>query len=256
MKLEEAHLSAPLRTKLAHQDEIVDDEIVGKGERDQRYDDDGAVAEAPLLTSCDQNRDRSADRFPWIVHDTVSRSSSEDNAADRSPLHASDVTSMHSDDLTDYEFARVNTQASCTMTSRQSMECEDDQSATDASIMQQKDDGVTVAALHIAQSNLSELRNEVSVPDDKADTERQDLPSGRRSRSRSSSSSGHSDTPEQAMSNTDDLTKIIRLLEQREDEFEYQAEDIVSPREREEELGQHELAMARETDGCSDAATG
>ncbi|XP_012227676.1 uncharacterized protein [Linepithema humile] len=246
VKLEEAHLPAPFRTKLAHQDEVDDNDeiVVQKGERDQRYDDAGAVTEAPLLTtSCDANRDRPADRFPWIVHDTVSRSSSEDNnAADRSLLHASDVASTHSDDLTDYEFARVNAQSSRMMTSRQSMECENDQPATSVSIKQRKDDGAPVATLHIAQSNLSELRNEVSVPDDKADTERQDLPSGRRSRSRSNSSgssgssgSGHSDTPEQAMSNTNNFT----------DDFEILAMGIVSPREKEEE---HELAMAREID--------
>lgn len=240
MKLEEAHLPAPFRTKLAHQDEINDNKIVRKVACDQQYDDDvSAVSEAPLLMSSDANQDRSTGRFPWIVHDTVSRSSSEDDAADRSPFHASDV-STHSDDLTDYEFARVNAQSSCTITSRQSMECESDQPTTDISIKQQKDDETTISALHIAQSNLSELRNEVSVPDDKADTERQDLSSGRRSRSRSnsSSSSGHSDTPEQAMSNMNNFT----------DEFEILAMGIVSPREREEELGQHELAMSRETD--------
>lgn len=254
MKLEEAHIPAPLGTKLAHKDEVGDDEIVRKDAPVQRYDDDDAVAETPLLTSCDDlDEDRLVVRFPWEERDTISENSHDDNAADRSPDHStSDITlTKPSDDFSDQvEFACINAQPSCAMAFRQSAE-HDYPAASILSIntyhARQQQDNEATAALRIAQSNLSDLHNEVSVPDDKADTERQDLPSGRRSRSRSdsssSSSSGHSDTPEQAM-NANDFS----------DEFEILAIGIVSPQEKREEL-RHESATTSETDR-SDAATG
>ncbi|KMQ92984.1 phd finger protein 21a, partial [Lasius niger] len=254
VKLEEAHIPAPLGTKLAHKDEVGDDEIVRKDAPVQRYDDDDAVAETPLLTSCDDlDEDRLVVRFPWEERDTISENSHDDNAADRSPDRStSDITlTKPSDDFSDQvEFACINAQPSCAMAFRQSAE-HDYPAASILSIntyhARQQQDNEATAALRIAQSNLSDLHNEVSVPDDKADTERQDLPSGRRSRSRSdsssSSSSGHSDTPEQAM-NANDFS----------DEFEILAIGIVSPQEKREEL-RHESATTSETDR-SDAATG
>lgn len=258
VKLEEAHISAPLGTKLAHKDEVGDDEIVREDAPVQRYDDDDAVAETPLLTSCDDlDEDRLVVRFPWVEHDTISENSHDDNAADRSPVHsASDITLIKpSDDFSDQiELTCVNTQSSRAMAFRQSVE-NDYPAASVFSINTyhaRQDNEVMAAttAMRIAQSNLSDLRNEVSVPDDKADTERQDLPSGRRSRSRSdsssstSSSSGHSDTPEQAM-NANNFS----------DDFEILAIGIVSPQEKREKLRRHESATASETDR-SDAATG
>ncbi|KAM0735542.1 PHD finger protein 21A [Formica fusca] len=256
VKLEEAHIPAPLGTKLAHKDEVGDDEIIREDAPVQRYDDDDAVAETPLLTSCDElDEDRLVVRFPWVERDTVSENSHDDNAADRLPVRSiSDITLIKpSDDLPDQvELTCVNAQSSCTMAFRQSIE-NDHPAASVLSIntyhaRQQQDNETTAAAMRIAQSNLSDLHNEVSVPDDKADTERQDLPSGRRSRSRSgsssSSSSGHSDTPEQAM-NANNFS----------DDFEILAIGIVSPQEKREELRQHESATANETDR-NDTATG
>lgn len=257
MKLEKAHISAPLGTKLAHKDEVGDDEIVREDAPVQRYDDDDAVAETPLLTSCDDlDEDRLVVRFPW-EHDTISENSHDDNAADMLPVcSTSDITLIKpSDDFSDrIELTCVNTQSSRAMAFRQSVE-NDYPAASVFSIntyhaRQQQDNEVATTAMRIAQSNLSDLRNEVSVPDDKADTERQDLPSGRRPRSRSgsssstSSSSGHSDTPEQAM-NANNFS----------DDFEILAIGIVSPQEKREELRQHKSATASETDR-SDAATG
>ncbi|XP_076759980.1 uncharacterized protein LOC143428753 isoform X2 [Xylocopa sonorina] len=109
------------------------------------------------------------------------------------------------------------------------------------------------ASLCNAQSNYLELRNEVSVPDDKADSERQDLSSGRRSTSSSSSSSSSStsdsDTPEQAMSNS------VKYSRRRLTGNEYKERlgiNAVSP-ESMQVLEQFESAML-ET-GCSNAAT-
>lgn len=231
MKLEEAHISAPLRTKLAHKDEVCDDddddEIAREDSpRGEQYDDGDAVAEAPLLTSCDSEEDRLVIRVPWLTDD------SENVCNDDNVVNKASVRRLSDGGDYGYELACINPRSSVTL--RHSAEREDDRLTTAA------------AALRIAQNNLSELRNKISVPDDKADTERQDLPSGRRLRSRSnsnsSSSSGHSDTPEQAM-NVNDLS----------DEFNILAMGLVSPGERGEELEQiGESATASE----ADAATG
>lgn len=237
MKLEEAHISAPLRTKLAHKDEVGDDEIAREDSPcDEQYDDGDAVgdAEASLLTSCDLDEDRLVIRVPWLADDSENICNKN-----KAPVRRlSDTALMQSGDYDDYELARINPRSSVTL--RLSAEREDDRLTTTTA-------AAATTALHIAQNNLSELRNEVSVPDDKADTERQDLSSGRRLRSRSnsssSSSSGHSDTPEQAM-NVNDLS----------DDFNILAMSLVSPGERGEELEQvgDESATASE----ADAATG
>lgn len=237
MKLEEAHISAPLRTKLAHKNEVDDDEDEIAREdspRDEQYDDGDAVAEAPLLTSCDLDEDRLVIRVPWLA-DGSENTCDDDNVANKAPVRRfSDAALTQSDD---YELARIDPQSSVTL--QYSAQRENDRLTTTAA--------AAITALRIAQNNLSELRNEVSVPDDKADTERQDLPSGRRLRSRSnsnsSSSSGHSDTPEQAM-NVNNLS----------DDFNILAVSLVSPGERGEELEQvgDESATASE----ADAATG
>lgn len=243
MKLEEAHISAPLRTKLAHKDEVGDDdddEIAREDSpTDEQYDDGGAVAEAPLLTSCDIDDDRLVIRVPWLTDDSENVC---DNVASKTPVRRlSDPTSTQSSDYADYELVRVDPRSSETL--RHSAEREDDRSTTTTTMM-----AAAAAALRIAQSNLSELRNEVSVPDDKADTEKQDLSSGRRLRSRSnstsSSSSGHSDTPEQAM-NVNDLTDEFNILAKM---------GLVSPGERDEELEQ--VGDESATTSEADAATG
>ncbi|XP_077264852.1 uncharacterized protein LOC143898926 isoform X1 [Temnothorax americanus] len=239
VKLEEAHIPAPLRTKLAHKDEVSDDddEIAREDSpRNEQCDDGGAVAEAPLLTSCDLDEDRLIIRVPWLADDS-GNACDDDNVTNKALVRRlSDVALTHSDDYAGYELARVNPKSSVIL--RHSGEREDDRLTATATV---------AAALRIAQNNISELRNEVSVPDDKADTERQDLPSGRRLRSRSnsssSSSSGHSDTPEQAM-NVNDLSDNFNIL----------AMGFVSPEGRSEELEQvdDESATASE----ADAATG
>lgn len=232
MKLEEAHIPAPLRTKLAHKDEVGDndddDEIAREDSpSDEQYDDGGAVVKAPLLTSCDTDNDRMVISLPWLTDDSEN-ACDDDNIASEEPIRH---LSTQSDDYTDYEFVHVDPRSSVTL--RHSAERENDRSTI-----------TTTAALRIAQSNLSELRNEVSVPDDKADTEKQDLPSGGRLRSRSnsssSSSSGHSDTPEQAM-NVNDLTNDFNILAKM---------GLISPGERSKES--NKSAMASE----ADAATG
>lgn len=235
MKLEEAHISAPLRTELAHEDEVGDndddDEITrDDSPRDEQYDDGDAVAEAPLLTSCDLDEDRLI--IPWLTAD-LRNACDDDNIASKAPVRRlSDTVLMQSDDYAGYELARVNPRSSVTL--RHSAEREDRPTTA-------------ATALRIAQSTLSELRNEVSVPDDKADTERQDLPSGGRLRSRSnsssSSSSGHSDTPEQAM-NVKNLS----------DDFNILAMGLVSPEERDEDLEQ--IGDESTMTSVADAATG
>ncbi|KAL0111806.1 hypothetical protein PUN28_013174 [Cardiocondyla obscurior] len=204
VKLEEAHISAPLRTKLAHKNKVgnndVDETLREDNSCDEQYDDDGTVAEAPLLTSCDSKNAR-------------------DNVARKVPVRRfSDTALIQSG----YGLARINSYPSLIL--RRSVEREDNRLTTTSTMS-------AAAALRIAQNNLSELRNEVSVPDDKADIERQDLPSGGRLRSRSnsnsSSSSGHSDTPEQAM-NVNDLTDNFNIL----------AMSLASPKERGDELEQ------------------
>ncbi|KAL6259230.1 hypothetical protein P5V15_009149 [Pogonomyrmex californicus] len=241
VKLEEAHIPAPLGTKLAHKDEDGDDDGDENDEiarqdspRNEQYDDGDAIAEAPLLTSHDLDEDRFIIRVPWLEQN-LENASNNDNISSKTPVRRlSDTALMQSGEYTDYDLARVNPRPSVIL--RHSAERENDRSMTVA------------AALRIAQSNFSELFNEVSVPDDKADTERQDLPSGRRLRSRSdsnsssnSSSSGHSDTPEQAM-NVNDLS----------DEFNILAMSLVSSEERGVELKRHESTTASE----ADAATG
>ncbi|EFN84140.1 PHD finger protein 21A [Harpegnathos saltator] len=228
VKLEEAHIPAPLRTKLVHKSKLVAlegreldsvGESVGrKGACDRRYDDAGVSADAALLTSSSNSDEDSLDEETRRSRGAASdiavppRDKHEKDAAKWSPLcRPSSVQSPSASN--DYERARqVKSQQSSKLffrsTSRE---------------RKQKDDAA--GALSIAQSNLSELLNEVSVPDDKADTERQDLPSGGRPSSRSSisssgggsssgnsnssssssSSSGHSDTPEQAMNGADGL---------------------------------------------------
>lgn len=238
MKLEEAHISAPLRTELAHEDEVGDnddddDEIArDDSPRDEQYDDGDAVAEAPLLTSCDLDENRLIIRIPWLAEDS-GNACDDDNVASKAPVRRlSDTALMKSDDYAGYELARVNSRSSVIL--RHSAEREDRPTTA-------------ATALRIAQNTLSEFRNEVSVPDDKADTERQDLPSGGRLRSRSnsssSSSSGHSDTPEQAM-NVNNLS----------DDFNILAMGLVSSEERDEDLEQigDESAMT----SVADAATG
>ncbi|XP_018375114.1 PREDICTED: uncharacterized protein LOC108768916 isoform X3 [Trachymyrmex cornetzi] len=247
VKLEEAHISAPFRTKLAHKNEISDnddDEIAREDSPfDEQYDNDGAVTEAPLLTSCDVlDEDRLIIPVPWLAAD--SKNACDDIVANKVPVRRlSDAALTQSNDYADYELVRINSRSSVI---RHSAKPEDDRS--------------TIAALRIAQSNLSELCNEVSVPDDKADTERQDLSSGRQLRSRSnssssssssnssssnnsnSSSSGHSDTPEQAM-NVNDLSDDFNILAQM---------GFVSPGGKDEELVGDESATESETDAATD----
>ncbi|KAG5317807.1 PF21A protein, partial [Pseudoatta argentina] len=250
VKLEEAHISAPFRTKLAHKDEISDnddDEIAREDSPcDEQYDNDGAVAEASLLTSCDiLDEDRLIIPVPWL--DADSKNACDDIANKVSVRRLSDAALSQSNDYTGYELVRINSRSSVTL--RHLVEREDDRPTIAAA----------AATLRIAQSNLSELCNEVSVPDDKADTERQDLPSGRQLRSRSnsssssssssnsssnsnSSSSGHSDTPEQAM-NVNDLSDDFNILAKM---------GFVSPGGNDEEQVDDESATESETDAATD----
>lgn len=258
VKLEEAHISAPLGTKLAHKDDKIDDGEIARQQStacDQRYDDDGAVAQAPLLTACHSEKDRLMG-LPWVTHDARD-SHDDDNSSNQSSVqHTADMALLtHPDDFESYELAR-DAHSPCMVTYRQLEENDrSDALSSDAYCAKERGkDDATMATLRIAQSDLSELCNEVSVPDDKAETERQDLPSGRRSRSNSSSSdrsnssnsstnstsSGHSDTPEQAMNNASGFSNDFAIF---------------SSKESEDELRRHELAMSCEAD-CSDAATG
>ncbi|XP_018398765.1 PREDICTED: uncharacterized protein LOC108776596 [Cyphomyrmex costatus] len=267
VKLEEAHISAPFRTKLAHKDEVGnnddddddddddnddddDDEIAREDSPcDEQYDNNGAVVGASLLTSCEVlDEDRLIIPVPWLAAD--SENACDDIIAHKVPVRRlSDAALTQSNDYAGYELVRINNPRS-SVTVRHSSEREDDRP--------------TIAKLRIAQSNLSELCNEVSVPDDKADTERQDLSSGRQLRSRSNSnssssssrrsssssshssssnsSSGHSDTPEQAM-NVNDLSDDFNILVKM---------GFVSAGEKDEEQVDDESA----TESENDTATG
>lgn len=214
VKLEEAHIPAPLRTELVHKSKVVALEEGEKVDRegDRRY---GAVvgADAALLTSSSNSDEDSLGeetRRGAANGIALSRDSREKG----SPLCRS--SSVPPPPLTsgDYEHAESSQSSTLFFQSREKKQRDDE-------------------APRIAQSNLSELLNEVSVPDDKADTERQDLPSGGRPSSRSSisssgggssnsssgggnSSSGHSDTPEQAMNSANDLASSHIAQEMRE----------------------------------------
>ncbi|XP_014474986.1 PREDICTED: uncharacterized protein LOC106744588 isoform X1 [Dinoponera quadriceps] len=224
VKLEEAHIPAPLRTELVHKSKVALEERelgedVGSRRKGARRYDGADGAGAALLTSSSNSDEDSLDEGTRRGREAangvaVSRDPREKTVANWSPLCPSPSASS-------LAIASEHVKSSTLFF----------QSASRDNKQRDDDDG----ALRIAQSNLSELLNEVSVPDDKADTERQDLPSGGRPSSRSSisssgggsssnsssgnngsSSSGHSDTPEQAMNSVNELASSHISKEMRE----------------------------------------
>lgn len=247
VKLEKAHISAPFRTKLVHKKEISlersefgMDDIVQENEQ---YDDNAVIETSPLApyNSVEDLSDKRSKRNCLIMNGTVSKNS-RNNIANIPPLCSPSGAILTPSDLATYERTHIHAQSTMAF---QSTDCESDRliGVLPEELYigrQQKDD--RAAALRIAQSNLLELRNEVSVPDDKADTERQDLPSGRLSSN--SSGSGDSDTPEQAMN---DATNLF------EDESDERLDTNSFSPDGREELEQYESTM-HEADR-NDAAT-
>ena len=261
VKLEEAHIPAPSRSKLIYKSGSASER--NELEITETADDDTQaeyIVKAPLTPTNfeDEFPEREVKQTSWLSKRILMRKSKK-NDNDSS---LSSVT--RSSDIITYERKRGNTYVR--------VECEPDDDVENSALVGTFRPDVTYprriaslteivsegrrdrrqdsASLCNAQSNFLELRTEVSVPDDKADTERQDLSSGRRSTTTSSSSStSDSDTPEQAMNDT------IKYSRRRLSGNEYKERlsiNAVSP-ESMQVLEQFESAML-ETD-CSNAAT-
>lgn len=258
MKLEEAHIPAPSRAKLVYKSGTVDEsnklevtEIADEESNSNEYDN---KTSSSLGIFEDDFAVREAERNNWLPAAVIEKlGEKNDNTVKSTECFDSVSNFSRSNDVITYKRKRSSNKYFL-------MDCESD--------FEEKDNAVTgtpflteivsdsqrdrhdTESLCNAQSNFLELRNDVSVPDDKADSERQDLSSGRRSTSCSrSSSSSDSDTPEQAMDNS------LKYSRRRLSDNNYKERlgiNAVSP-ESMQVLEQFESAM-RET-GCSNAAT-
>lgn len=266
MKLEEAHIPAPSRAKLVYKsgttserNELEVTEVADEDTNSSEY-----ATKTPLASSSfeDDFVDGEVKQKNWLSSKIVAKKGQKnDNIIKSVESHDSASNSMTSNDFITYERKHGNTYVR--------VECEpddeNDNALTDTFqddvtytrigplteiVSENRKDRQDSASLCNAQNTFLELRNEVSVPDDKADSERQDLSSGRRSTSASSSSStSDSDTPEQAMN---DSIKYSRRRLSGNDYKERLGINAVSP-ENMQVLEQFESAML-ET-GCSNAAT-
>lgn len=270
VKLEEAHLPAPPRAKLVYKSGTASE----RNELDigETADEDTNSSEYATRTplSSGNFEDDFTDRevkqtTSWLSNRIAAKKGQKkDNGTKSGDTFDSTPSSLtRTPDIITYERKRANTYIR--------VECEPDHDEednalpgpcqTDATysrriaslaeiVSNNRRDRQTSGSLCNAQNNFLELRNEVSVPDDKADTERQDLSSGRRSTSSSSvSSTSDSDTPEQAMNDT---IKYSRRRLSGNGYKERLGINAVSP-ESMQVLEQFESAML-ETD-CSNAAT-
>lgn len=266
VKLEEAHIPAPSRAKLVYKsgttserNELEVTEVADEDTNSSEY-----ATKTPLASSSfeDDFVDGEVKQKNWLSSKIIAKKGQKnDNIIKSVESHDSASNSMTSNDFITYERKHSNTYVR--------VECEpddeDDNALTDTFqddvtytrigplteiVSENRKDRQDSASLCNAQNTFLELRNEVSVPDDKADSERQDLSSGRRSTSASSSSStSDSDTPEQAMN---DSIKYSRRRLSGNDYKERLGINAVSP-ENMQVLEQFESAML-ET-GCSNAAT-
>ncbi|XP_003702329.1 uncharacterized protein LOC100876648 [Megachile rotundata] len=252
VKLEEAHIPAPSRAKLvykrnnvAERNELEVTEIADDDANSNEYDN-----KAPLSPNIfeDDFTVREVERSNWLSNKVIDKMGEKsDNAAKGSESFDSVANFARTNEVITYERKRSSKYIR--------LECETDHdenriaSLTEI-VSESRRDRQDAESLCNAQSNFLELRNEVSVPDDKADSERQDLYSGRRSTSSSrSSSTSDSDTPEQAMDNS---IKYSRRRLSDNDFKERLGINAVSS-ESMQVLEQFESAML-ET-GCSNAAT-
>ncbi|OAD61739.1 PHD finger protein 21A [Eufriesea mexicana] len=242
VKLEEAHIPAPSRAKLVYKsgttserNELEVTEIADEDTNSSEY-----ATKTPLSSSNfeDDFVGREIKQNNWLSSKIIVKKGQKNDTIKSAESHDSAPSkSIRSSDFVTYERKHGNTYVR--------VECGPDD----------EEDNALTASLCNAQNNFLELRNEVSVPDDKADSERQDLSSGRRSTSSSSgsstssSSTSDSDTPEQAMNDS------IKYSRRRLSGNEYKERlgiTAVSP-ESMQVLEQFESAML-ET-GCSNAAT-
>ncbi|KZC07464.1 PHD finger protein 21A, partial [Dufourea novaeangliae] len=228
VKLEEAHIPAPLRAKLVYKtgnasekNDLDINEVTDEDTNSNIY-----VSKASLSSGTfdDDYNDCEIKQTSWLANRIAMKKNQKNNNGSKGMNSFDSIPSSitRTADIITYERKRPT-----------------------PSVRDRQDS----ASLCNAQSNFLELRNEVSVPDDKADTERQDLSSGRRSTSSSGSSTSDSDTPEQAMNDT------IKYSRRRLSGNEYKERlgiNAVSP-ESMQVLEQFESAML-ETD-CSNAAT-
>nr|XP_031846342.1 uncharacterized protein LOC116432947 [Nomia melanderi] len=268
VKLEEAHIPAPSRAKLVYKsgttserNELDISEVADEDTNSNEY-----VGKTPLSSGNidEEYNDREVKQTSWLANRIAMKKNQRNDAGNKiidsfDPVPSSVTRTA---DIITYERKRPNQFVR--------VECEPDDDEDNALVgtfqtdvtyprriaslaeivSDNRRDRQDSASLCNAQSNFMELRNEVSVPDDKADTERQDLSSGRRSTSSSSgSSTSDSDTPEQAMNDT------IKYSRRRLSGNEYKERlgiNAVSP-ESMQVLEQFESAML-ETE-CSNAAT-
>lgn len=263
VKLEEAHIPAPSRSKLVYKSSTASDsnelevtEVANEDANSGEY-----VSKASLSSGKygDDYADRDVKQANWLTGKIIAKKGKKNHT----------IKSVESLDSTSNSITRTNdyvTYKRKHLNSYMRIGCEPDDNDEDSTLTRKPRAGVTYTR-HVgtlaeilsetrrerqdpmcnAQSNFLELRNEVSVPDDKADSERQDLSSGRRSIS--SNSSSDSDTPEQAM---DDSIKYTRRRLSGNEYKEHLGINAVSP-ESMQVLEQFESAML-ET-GCSNAAT-
>ncbi|XP_034170927.2 uncharacterized protein LOC117600068 [Osmia lignaria lignaria] len=264
VKLEEAHIPAPSRAKLvykrsnvAERNELEVTEIADEESNSHEYDN---KTSSSLSIFEDDFALREAERNNWLPAAVIEKlGEKNDNTGKSTECFDSVSNFSRSNDVITYKRKRSNNKYFL-------MDCESDFEEKDNAVTgtpfpshiaslteiasQSQRDLHDTEPLRNAQSNFLELRNEVSVPDDKADSERQDLSSGRRSTSCSrSSSTSDSDTPEQAMDNS------LKYSRRRLSDNTYKERlgiNAVSP-ESMQVLEQFESAM-RET-GCSNAAT-
>lgn len=260
VKLEEAHIPAPSRAKLVYKrgnsSERNELEIIEATDEDANSHE--YVGKTPLTSSNfeDDFTERDVKPTSWLSKTIIMKKGhKKDNDSNLSPI-------TRPTDIITYQRKRNNAyvKLACAPDDDEENNVLSGIFQTDVNyprrvaslteiVPEDRGDRQDSASLCNAQSNFLELRNEVSVPDDKADTERQDLSRGRRSTSSSSSNASDSDTPEQAMNDT------IKYSRRRLSGNEYKQRlgiNAVSP-ESMQVLEQFESAML-ETD-CSNAAT-
>lgn len=268
MKLEEAHIPAPSRAKLVYKSGTTSErnEVEVTEVANEETNNDECATKESLSSSNfveDDFVDRDVKQTNWLSSKILMKKGQgkNDNSTVKSvESQESASNSVKSKNFITYGRKRGNTYV------RVECEPDDDEDAlTDAFpndvtytrigslteiVSENRKDRQDSVSICNAQNNFLELRNEVSVPDDKADSERQDLSSGRCSTStNSTTSTSDSDTPEQAMN---DSVKYSRRRLSGNEYKERLGINAVSP-ESMQVLEQFESAML-ET-GCSNAAT-
>ncbi|KAK9297892.1 hypothetical protein QLX08_008551 [Tetragonisca angustula] len=267
VKLEEAHIPAPSRAKLVYKSGTTSErnEVEVTEVANEETNNDECAIKATSSSSNnfveDDFVDREVKQTNWLSSKILMKKGQKNDNTIKSKIESQESASnSKSNNFITYGRKRGNTYV------RVECEPDDDEDAlTDAFqsdvtytrigslteiVSENRKDRQDSVSICNAQNNFLELRNEVSVPDDKADSERQDLSSGRCSTStNSTTSTSDSDTPEQAMN---DSVKYSRRRLSGNEYKERLGINAVSP-ESMQVLEQFESAML-ET-GCSNAAT-